>query len=1088
MTLEGPHNALDAVHVVHVQAVTTDSPWFQQVKLAMSTNIMVSLHGSALGSIEIWMPSGSILISVFTPLTCQCRFAYCASASEERSFLYVAATTAEANCQQGGPWLDNGKKGAWVPPELHSPRVVKEVVALQDRVGYSRHFNYTSVLQGLRATLAAPGGEELSSKFVKWALQEGHHFAQLVCGKMALQIIDDAVPPIPITDRSDTDDGHRKTQRANMLETHRHVPSNDIPSNRRAEHEEHEEQEEQEEREQRFYVKCMDSFADEMVRLRFKVLDAALVSAEADRADLGRSDLNSAGVFFLQARPTRAHPWATAYRDSIGFDKVIVIWFPRACFELLKAETNSAVFAEIVRYSFYMVSLVLVMEQQNVTLVMPSHKEIMEGDPIDISLIDFYLMETIALDTDISDHDVELADANEAIKASGALVDGFLRNLANKSRDCHQCKGCNVRELRLIDSILGEGLLDGAEANRVDKVDEVLISEFRSSVSSLAKERLIATAYLPWRSTELDTSARRAVHLQNVIADMSKALKAVQWRVENVASIDCGKPQERSHSQRSHVEELFRDGAEGADHFCRPVQASKLREPLGVYRFRNVCITDLADKTDFGHSDSWQQTGRRLELVTFGLGTNGTKLVLPPDGRFVATHYDFAEAETERIRRNVSYLQGTSLFWYDGHIASLRCPDCSNIDHHVQDDAILDWITAYFGVSNVTQIVFNNHASDGHLKPRKWFAQVAALVASAIKAPFHYMQKAETLCFDDVVLNFWVRNSNCYDCWMYRDNILFPGFSLRPVLRWVRDAIWRAHGSPPMNLSKIIAYGRQSEVSRKPRTWRNFNKVLRLTNATLIDFRKMSLREEVHTMMQAKVMLTVVGAHLPAALFMRPGSTWVELSCKRVVEQQWGQAWHFLFSALDVEYLQLDALDCPQTAPLGLDVNPWIPAQKHPVMMRPKVSSLSSHVVPICHAGKLCIFRENVATLAAPVAPVTPVAPSENLELDISCSGAAVLARLSPTFDLLTLMRRCVEWGSECFSIDTTDGGKMYRRKGAAWNKVACTWFDKASETAYLTALRWQTNRTIADKPIVAPQAAVDKIRRLVLAQAGIQH
>lgn len=231
-------------------------------------------------------------------------------------------------------------------------------------------------------------------------------------------------------------------------------------------------------------------------------------------------------------------------------------------------------------------------------------------------------------------------------------------------------------------------------------------------------------------------------------------------------------------------------------------------------------------------------------------------------------------------------------------------------------------------------------------------------------------------------------------------------------------------------------------------------------------------------MMQAKVMLTVVGAHLPAALFMHPGSTWVELSCKRVVEQQWGQAWHFLFSALDVEYLQLDALDCPQTAPLGLDVNPWIPAQKHPMLMRPKVSS---HVVPICHAGKLCIFRENVA-LAAPA--------SESLELNISCSVSevlAVLARLSPTFDLLPLMRRCVEWGSECFSIDTTDGGKMYRRKGAAWNKVACTWFDKASETAYLTALRWQTNRTIADKPIVAPQAAVENIRRLVLA-AGIQH
>ena len=75
-------------------------------------------------------------------------------------------------------------------------------------------------------------------------------------------------------------------------------------------------------------------------------------------------------------------------------------------------------------------------------------------------------------------------------------------------------------------------------------------------------------------------------------------------------------------------------------------------------------------------------------------------------------------------------------------------------------------------------------------------------------------------------------------------------------------------------------------------------------------------------------------------------------------------------------------------------------------------------------------------------------------------------------------MRRYIEWGSECFSIDNI--GEMYRQKGAVWSKVAYTWFDEESKTAYLTALRWQTNRTIADKPIMASQSVLEGVRRLI--------
>ena len=66
-------------------------------------------------------------------------------------------------------------------------------------------------------------------------------------------------------------------------------------------------------------------------------------------------------------------------------------------------------------------------------------------------------------------------------------------------------------------------------------------------------------------------------------------------------------------------------------------------------------------------------------------------LSVNPEGRFVISHVADKTALATLVA-NASFLPGLSLFWYSGHKISTRCHDCANIDHHIQDDAILDWV------------------------------------------------------------------------------------------------------------------------------------------------------------------------------------------------------------------------------------------------------------------------------------------------------------------------------------------------------------------------------------------------------------
>lgn len=181
----------------HVRAVNTDYPWHEQVKLFASADFMLGLHGSAIASQEIWMPDGSILVSVMSRSICECRWAYCAAANPDRAFLYVLSTSEDISCDLGGRWLKEGRSGPFEPPELHRPYRIQDLVNLTHANklwDYTRHVDPTEIAKALEVALRPSpetASQPLSQRFKNSALQAGH---QQACGGLALQMMDSAKP------------------------------------------------------------------------------------------------------------------------------------------------------------------------------------------------------------------------------------------------------------------------------------------------------------------------------------------------------------------------------------------------------------------------------------------------------------------------------------------------------------------------------------------------------------------------------------------------------------------------------------------------------------------------------------------------------------------------------------------------------------------------------------------------------------------------------------------------------------------------------------------------------------------------------
>lgn len=183
---------LSGVGGAEVLITTFDIPWQEQVRTAAQATVMLGLRGSAIYTHEMWMPPGSMAVTVMSPGFCECGLAYCAAANPHRGFLWVLATTAGVNCSLGGSWLDSGGEGAFHPPQHWWP------LDRDPSAPFSRHYNHTELLAGLRSVLsveakasftgeASPMNERMATKFATWAAGRGHEAA---CAGFALQMVD----------------------------------------------------------------------------------------------------------------------------------------------------------------------------------------------------------------------------------------------------------------------------------------------------------------------------------------------------------------------------------------------------------------------------------------------------------------------------------------------------------------------------------------------------------------------------------------------------------------------------------------------------------------------------------------------------------------------------------------------------------------------------------------------------------------------------------------------------------------------------------------------------------------------------------
>ncbi|CAE8659652.1 unnamed protein product, partial [Polarella glacialis] len=432
---------------------------------------------------------------------------------------------------------------------------------------------------------------------------------------------------------------------------------------------------------------------------------------------------------------------------------------------------------------------------------------------------------------------------------------------------------------------------------------------------------------------------------------------------------------------------------------------------LPIYRLSEVCIRDLSPETDFLDVGSVSD-GRKLEIITVGLNDTSPELLRalharPAHGRFILTELNSLDRFAEKLSgRQVTRLSGLSLFWYDGHKASCRCPDCANTEHVMEDDLLLEllaWRSPSLAEEPVAQIVTNLHASVSHLSPKEWAQQVIRRIAGNLTQV--QMFQAEVFCLEDVVINFHPCAPELEDRELiFRPNSVHPGYSISTALDFARQRVWDSIGQDERGSAspRIAVFARQSLSdirSPKPRRWLNYKPVAEELRAAVIDFTLLSFEEEVRLMRSLDMFVTVNGAHHAAVLWMRPGSVWAELLCPDVIAAMPSHAaFQRIAGALGVRFEIIVATSCSELDAQS-EGEVWMAKEYHPIRMF-GLKMLGQTLVT--SLNEMCTFH------------------FEHSGLDLAAAGSV----FSPGWGILEsaeskqdALDRCMDWEGECRSV-----------------------------------------------------------------------
>jgi len=464
-------------------------------------------------------------------------------------------------------------------------------------------------------------------------------------------------------------------------------------------------------------------------------------------------------------------------------------------------------------------------------------------------------------------------------------------------------------------------------------------------------------------------------------------------------------------------------------------------EAVPAFLIGNVCVRDLSSLTPYAHGPDAVAVprGQRLELLSVGFDAKDVHQVsrsLTTASRFFLTNAASSQELGDLlsgISAPVTHIGGTTLFSYDGHPASVRCPDCSNIMHHIIDDLLLDvaaWRLWRASHGPVQHVVLNLMGSFGHAGAKAWFRDVLDVVVKHLVAPEFgamTMQRDEALCFDRLGLTLADSTAELPAAW--RRNVRGSAGPLVGAIAEVRGAVAAAFpdsrglvegGSAPHCPTYGLAYGRQTSSggTPKPRRWLNFMEVVEDVRANtrsfeleVVDFLQLTVEQEVRLLARVDLLLSSAGAHWAKALFLRPGTLWLEPVCPGVTDKMmWfhpefvtreGVNYGGMGVAFGLRYIGIDADGCPPPSP-RVKYHRWVPLNEHPLVAASARSTISAS------PPALCVWRRAVRGL------------------DLTGS-AAPLARFAARE---VALHACAELGNDCFAIRRGAHGLWTLRRG----------------------------------------------------------
>eukprot|EP00929_Paragymnodinium_shiwhaense_P108308 TRINITY_DN74625_c0_g1_i1.p1 TRINITY_DN74625_c0_g1~~TRINITY_DN74625_c0_g1_i1.p1 ORF type:complete len:1666 (+),score=396.03 TRINITY_DN74625_c0_g1_i1:123-5120(+) len=420
--------------------------------------------------------------------------------------------------------------------------------------------------------------------------------------------------------------------------------------------------------------------------------------------------------------------------------------------------------------------------------------------------------------------------------------------------------------------------------------------------------------------------------------------------------------------------------------------------PVPALVFANVCIRDLSTRTPytFAYGSRSIPVGRRLELLTVGLSEDEEERLdrlLSFEGRFLRSN----AANTSQLGAWLSgvftttspvstttHIPGFSLFIYDGHPPSLRCPDCSNIGHHLIDDLLLDVVALQellpiFGVPGWALV--NLWSSVGHTPQRTWFREnLLAILQHGVRPKFGtaVMNPNEAFCFDRLAVSFAASTNQMLSFWRPRGLGQHDPRLLKNSMSMIQRAlaVQFLDGSveaAPACPSRGIVYARRSKHginTDKMRSWSNVDEIMKLLHSKSklrvkeVDFSNMKLAQQALVMAGADIVMTVPGANWANAVFLRPGTIWMDILCpNRTDIITWlspafkmlsGEATGGCAQLFDMRYLPLTAADCPAEPP-SATWRRWIPWFDHPTVEKHRKNGTQYWHV---HEQVACLWRE----------------------------------------------------------------------------------------------------------------------------------